>query len=636
MERLILGTAGHIDHGKTTLVRALTGVDTDRLPEEKRRGITIDLGFAALDLPDGTHFGVVDVPGHEAFVRTMLAGASGVDVALLVVAADEGVMPQTREHLAILALLDVRALVVALTKTDLVEDDWRELALDDVRALLARTPWPDAPVLPVAGPTGAGLDALRDALAAAARQARRRRRDDLFRMPVDRVFTVHGTGTVATGTVWSGSVRRDAHVRILPADRSVRVRGVQSHGAGTAEAGAGERAALALAGLERADVARGDVLVQGGGWRTGRILTTLLTLLGDAPRPLAPGQRVRVHVGTSEAMARVTLLGRPSLAPGETAWAQLRLEQPVVARARDRIVLRSYSPVTTIGGGIVAEPDAPRRGRLAAEDATRLERVIGAAAGAALAACAALDPWRGAAREALPVLTGLAPAEVDAALTGSPEVCVTPNRVFAPAVVAEASERIARAVDAFHAAAPLQPGCDRDALRRALPGQADPELLHAVLDGLLTSGRLAVSGAVYARPGWAPQVAGAHAALLDALRTTYAQAGLAAPSVGELPAAIGAHTDCAAALRLLERQGELVAIEPGRWVSGLALAHALDAARTALAGRDTLAPADFRDVWGVSRKHLIPLLEYLDRAGVTERVGDARRFADRRTGSERA
>ena len=230
MERLILGTAGHIDHGKTTLVRALTGVDTDRLPEEKRRGITVDIGFAALDLPDGTHFGVVDVPGHEAFVRNMLAGASGVDVALLVVAADEGVMPQTREHLAILALLDVRALVVALTKTDLVDPEWLELAVDDVRSVLDGTPWPDAAVLPVAGTTGAGLDALRDALAAGAQHARERRRDDLFRMPVDRVFTVHGTGTIVTGTVWSGSVQRDAHLRLLPSGSTVRVRGVQSHG----------------------------------------------------------------------------------------------------------------------------------------------------------------------------------------------------------------------------------------------------------------------------------------------------------------------------------------------------------------------------------------------------------------------
>src|SRR5690606_17235866 len=442
MERLILGTAGHIDHGKTTLVRALTGTDTDRLPEEKRRGITVDIGFAALDLPDGTHFGVVDVPGHEAFVRNMLAGASGVDVALLVVAADEGVMPQTREHLAILALLDVRALVVALTKTDLVDAEWLELATEDVGTLLEATPWPDAPIIPVAGTTGAGLDELRDALAASAHGSRERRRDDQIRMPNDRVFTVHGTGTIVTGTAWSGTVQRDVHLRLLPADRNVRVRGVQSHGTASEIAGAGERTALALAGLERSDVARGDVLVQGDAWRAADILTVLLTLLPDAPRALEPGDRVRAHLGTDEAMARVTLMGNPRIAPGETLWAQLRLERALVTRARDRVVVRSDSPVVTIGGGVVAEPGAPRRGRLADDDAGRLRDVITGAAEAAIMACAGLHPWQGAERAALPITTGLPPRDVEAALPAMTDVAVSTTRVFTRAAVLDDAARI--------------------------------------------------------------------------------------------------------------------------------------------------------------------------------------------------
>lgn len=626
MERLILGTAGHIDHGKTTLVRALTGTDTDRLPEEKRRGITVDIGFAALDLPDGTHFGVVDVPGHEAFVRNMLAGASGVDVALLVVAADEGVMPQTREHLAILALLDVRALVVALTKTDLVDAEWLELATEDVRTLLEATPWPDAPIIPVAGTTGAGLDELRDALAASAHGSRERRRDDLFRMPIDRVFTVHGTGTIVTGTAWSGTVQRDVHLRLLPADRNVRVRGVQSHGTASEIAGAGERTALALAGLERSDVARGDVLVQGDAWRAADILTVLLTLLPDAPRALEPGDRVRAHLGTDEAMARVTLMGNPRIAPGETLWAQLRLERALVARARDRVVVRSDSPVVTIGGGVVAEPGAPRRGRLADDDAGRLRDVITGAAEAAIMACAGLHPWQGAERAALPITTGLPPRDVEAALPAMTDVAVSTTRVFTRAAVLDAAARIEGAVDAWHGEHPLEPGCERDILRRALPARAHPELLHAAIDELTQRGVLSVSGALYARAGWVPEVSTGHQALLDALRRVYRDAGLAAPVESELPGEITSHPDCDAALRLLGRQGELTALEPGRWMWTEALRSGIEAARNALAGREDIGPADFRDVWGLTRKHLIPLLEYLDRTGVTERTGDARRF----------
>lgn len=628
MERLILGTAGHIDHGKTTLVRALTGVDTDRLPEEKRRGITVDIGFAALDLPDGTHFGVVDVPGHEAFVRNMLAGASGVDVALLVVAADEGVMPQTREHLAILALLDVRALVVALTKTDLVDPEWLELAVDDVRSVLDGTPWPDAAVLPVAATTGAGLDALRDALAAGAHHARERRRDDLFRMPVDRVFTVHGTGTIVTGTVWSGNVQCDAHLRLLPTGGKVRVRGVQSHGANAEEAGAGERAALALAGVDRSDVARGDVLVQGDAWEVADILTVLLTCLPAAPREIEPGQRVRVHLGTGEAMARVTLMGRSALAPGDTAWAQLRLEAPLIARARDRVVVRSYSPVTTIAGGIVAEPVAPRRGRLDAADTTRLQDVISGSPSAAVLAVSLLNAWRGVGRDALPVLTGIPAIDINDALATMTEVVLTPTRAFAREVRDEAARRTERAVDEWHRTQPLEEGCERDVLRRALPSRTHPELLHAAIEALVEGSRLRVDGALYARAGWQPEVSTAHEALVSSLRSVYRDAGLAAPAEGELPAELARNVDCHAVLRLLERQGELTAIQAGRWVSTQSLHAAIDTARASLAGRDTLGPADFRDVWGVTRKHLIPLLEYLDRTGVTERNGDARRFVE--------
>ncbi|HEX2777931.1 MAG TPA: selenocysteine-specific translation elongation factor, partial [Gemmatimonadaceae bacterium] len=317
---MILGTAGHIDHGKTTLVRALTGVDTDRLPEEKKRGITIELGFAPLELPGVGTLGVVDVPGHEAFVRTMLAGATGVDLALLVIAADEGIMPQTREHLAILSLLAVRGGVVALTKCDLVEDEWLALVTEDVRSALAGSPLANAAIVPVSATTGAGLDALRAALVEAARRLPARDPDDLFRMPVDRSFSVKGTGTVVTGTVWSGSLAADATVRIMPDGRVARVRGVQSHGASASRALPGRRVALSLAGVERDEAGRGSWIVADEGWVASTVLRADVALLEDAA-PLGPRTRVRLHLGTQDVGARVVAAGGP-LGPGELRGAR--------------------------------------------------------------------------------------------------------------------------------------------------------------------------------------------------------------------------------------------------------------------------------------------------------------------------
>ena len=347
---MIIGTAGHIDHGKTALVRALTGVDTDRLPEEKRRGITIDLGFAPLDLPGVGVAGVVDVPGHEAFVRTMLAGATGIDLALLVVAADAGVMPQTREHVAILGLLGIRAGVVALTKCDLVEDDWLELVRLDVAELLGGTAVADAPMVATSVVTGAGLPELRQALAAAALAVSPRPDDDVFRMPIDRVFTIRGTGTVVTGTVWSGTIGRDDVVRVLPDDRSVRVRGLQAHGAAIDRAKPGTRLAVALAGIDHNALTRGAVLVSADGWNPSRVVRADVTLLGDTVATLSPRAAVRFHLGTTEVGARVVTPGGP-LAAGETKPGARR---PRRARRREgRRPLRA--------SGWIAHEDARRR-----------------------------------------------------------------------------------------------------------------------------------------------------------------------------------------------------------------------------------------------------------------------------------
>lgn len=619
MRHLVLGTAGHIDHGKTTLVRALTGVDTDRLPEEKRRGITIDLGFARLPLA-GAEYAVVDVPGHESLVRNMLAGATGIDVVLLVIAADEGVMPQTREHLAIMQLLGVPRAVIALTKADLVDPEWLELAADDVRATLAATPYAQAPLVAVSGVTGAGLAELRAALEHAAAQCGERDADDLFRLPVDRVFTVRGTGTVVTGTVWSGRVLRDDTLRALPGDFPVRARGLQQHGSAVASARAGERVAVALA-ADRDALARGVTLTDHPAWTTSTILTVRVHVLPDAP-PLRARQRVHVHLGTEEVLARVALPGGGEVAPGSEGWAQLRLEAPLLARARDRFVMRSYSPVHTIAGGVVAEPYAPRRKRLPADVRAALEAVL-LGGPPALAAVVRLAGVEGAARDQLAVLTGLPPAYLEDTIREPGDVYAAGDRLFPTESAAAARERLLAAIGAAHAARPLEPGAARDDLRRAV-APLSWTLAERVLRELVSSGEVAARGAAFALPAFRPGLEGAHRTLADALLTALADAGLAAPRLAELPAAIGAQPDTAAVARLLVAEGRLVALAHDHFADAAAVAAGAGALRARFAGSDPVSVAALREVLGVSRKYLIPLLEYYDQAGVTRRVGEER------------
>jgi selenocysteine-specific elongation factor len=385
---MILGTAGHIDHGKTALVRALTGVDTDRLPEEKRRGITIDLGFAPLQLANGTTLGVVDVPGHEAFVRTMLAGATGIDLALIVIAADEGPMPQTREHLAILDLLDIRHAIVALTKSDLVDAEWLSLVTDDVRQLLADSRFAAAEIIPTSVVSGIGMDRLRQTIATIAEGRQHapaltrgypaENGEDLFRLPVDRAFSVRGTGTVVTGTVWSGSLSVDETVRIMPLGQLARVRALQSHGTSVSRIAPGMRAAIALAGVEPHAVGRGATLVTRSEWDATLVLRADLTMLADAPE-LRPRTRVRFHLATSDVGARVVAMGSP-VAPGTSRAVRIVLNEPVMARSGDRFVLRSASPLATIGGGVITDSNAPRRAKpmtvLSMSPVARLELLV--------------------------------------------------------------------------------------------------------------------------------------------------------------------------------------------------------------------------------------------------------------------
>lgn len=624
MRRLILGTAGHIDHGKTRLVQALTGVDTDRLMEEKRRGITIDLGFAPLTLGDSLEMGVVDVPGHEAFIRNMLAGATGVDLVVLVVAADEGVMPQTREHLAIAELLGVSRGVVAVTKRDLVEEEWLDLVLEELGETLRATPFATWPRVAVSAATGAGLDALRGILEEVAERVPERLPDDLFRLPVDRVFTVRGTGTVATGTVWQGRLTSSETVRVLPQELDARVRGLQLHGREAHEVVAGQRAAVALTGVDRQDLRRGSVLVTDPGWVAHHMLTTRVRLLADSAWSIEHRQRVRFHLGTAEVMARVSLMEAHELLPGEEGWAQLRLEEPVVARAGDRFVLRSYSPVTTIGGGVVVEPTPRKRKRLTAAEQRKLTEILSGDPPTTVGAVLELAGWRGIAAAALPMRTGLPPERNATALSTLGALRVG-TRVFDGGIGRRGQELLVAAVDVGHEQEPLRPGIAREELRRQLPGWADPGLADALLDGLVAEGALEVTTGVLRRPGFERHLSAEQEAVRRTLGFIFRRSGLEAPDLNDLPADLAGRPDLWQLVRYMEDEGELVCVAPpGGYADRESVAQAARSIRRALGGRRDLGPTDFKEVLGLSRKHLIPLLEHFDRSGVTTRKGEGR------------
>ncbi len=618
MGSFVLGTAGHIDHGKTALVRALTGVDTDRLKEEQRRGITIELGFAELDLGGGLSGGVVDVPGHEAFVRAMVAGASGMDAALLVVAADEGPMPQTREHLAVLDYMGVRRGVVALTKADLVAEDWLELVEEEVGALIARSSLAGSPIIPTSVETGLGIDRLKAALRQLASAGSERTGDDVLRLPVDRAFTVRGTGTVVTGTVWSGSVRAGQRVFLQPAGKDARVRRVHVHGREAEQAEAGSRAAIALAGVPLEDVPRGSDVVDVDGWHATERITAAVELLASG-EVLERGRRVRVHLGTVEAMARVFPLGRL----GPRAWVELRLEEPVLSRCGDRLVLRSYSPMTTIGGGVILEPDPPRRKASRA----RIEDVEGLSSRdpvERIRTAVAATGERGLHRPMIPVLAGVTlPALTD--LGSDPELVLIDDRVYARRVWLGAEGRVLERVAGYHRERPLEPGAPAEVLR---PAERDRQgLTEEVLRSLEASGRLERAEGRVRIAGFSPTLSDVQRQRADALLERLSAAGLEPPEVAELTGSESSQEETQALLEHLVRSGQAVRLSATLVVDRAAVDGLVDRVRAELGGRTGLGPADFRPVADVSRRFLMPLLQHLDVAGVTVRRGDLRDVA---------
>ena len=621
LRRFVIGTAGHIDHGKTALVKALTGVDTDRWEEEKRRGITIDLGFAPLALGDAIQASLVDVPGHEGFVRNMLAGATGIDVALLVIASDEGIMPQTEEHLAIVELLGVRRGIPVITKRDLVDAEWLDLVRSEVSTRLgaSRVRWEPAVATSVL--SGEGLDDLRDALRRVAGDLAERPTDDLFRLPIDRVFAVAGAGTVVTGSTCSGSVAVGEAVQLLPLGREARVRSIEVHGQTAERAVPGRRTALALVGVDKRELARGHVALTGSGWRATSLIDVAVELLPAARKPLASRTRVRVHLGTAEVLARA--VQTPAITPGGRGVARLVLETPVVARGGDRFVLRSFSPVTTIGGGVVLDPFAPPRTRL------RRRRVaVEQSPAARLGVLAAEAGLTGLAADSLAVRLGVSPARVTAVIAeaGDTVLMSAETVVDRQAVLAEAT-RLAEVVRRYHEEHPLDPGMSLQALRAAVGTPAPPSAVtDAVLELAVKSGQLEVAASVARLPRWRPALDARATDAGEKLARRLTDARWQVPTVAELEREFPG-SPVRALLSHFARSGTVEPIDAERYAAKGALAEFRAALEAALAELGSATPAELRDRFGLTRKYLIPLLEWADRRGVTRRAGDARVLA---------
>jgi selenocysteine-specific elongation factor len=662
MQDLVLGTAGHIDHGKTALVRALTGIDTDRLPAEKQRGITIDLGFASLDLGE-YRLAIIDVPGHERFIRNMLAGASGLDLAMLVVAADDSVMPQTREHLEILRLLGLAGGIIVMTKCDLVEPSWIELVEDEVRALVKGTFLERAAIVRTAATTGLGIpelkEALRDLCASlgaahdntgsrpepgSGNTDRREHRHDagepghdagVFRMAIDRSFTVAGHGTVVTGTVVSGSVAVGDELTLHPAGRTVRVRGLQRHDRPVEHIGRGARAAINLVGAHHTEIVRGQELAAPGYLEPTRIVAIEVIASAAAPRPLRHRGRYKLHLGTAEVTAVLSLLDRNNTPAGDAALALLLVAQPIVAVHGQPLVLREESPPQTLGGGRILLPSARRFRRRDRAAIARLERLRSAdpfdriTAGLAFLG---LAPWT---ELRLRAITGLDEGELRSAMRSLAsagtliELPVGPRRTVRvlTEIAVDLEDRLLRALRRLHAARPRQATIPRTSLVGTLPDLPGDALVSALVDRLTAQGKVVADARTIAIAGFEPKLSQGERKLKKELADAIRKGGMSPPDVSELAASVGQRAPVVPELlALLRDEGHIVEISSNLYLDVELESELRRRVIERLVNGSTMTMSELRDLLGTTRKYSVPVGEYLDKIGLTRRQGDLRRL----------
>lgn len=633
----IIGTAGHIDHGKTSLIKALTGQETDRLKEEQERGISIDLGFAYLDLPDGQRAGIVDVPGHERFIRNMLAGAHGIDLVLFTVAADDGVMPQSEEHLDFLHLLGVKKGIFAITKADLVDSARLAEVQEEIEILTLDTTLEGAPIIPVSAVTGLGLDQLRQEIAAQLTAYERPPLPGYFRLPVDRAFVMKGHGVVVTGTAIAGTISEGETVRVLPGGEQTRVRSLQVHGQSVSTAQWGQRVALNLAGLEKSDIARGHVICHPKVTLTTQRFDAFVEIRPGARREIENHERVRVHLGTAEVIGKIIILdGRETLPPRSTAFCQLVLEAPVVALRGDRFILRNQTAQGTLGGGEVLHPFAQRHRR----SETRIgERLASLRTSDLLQACRAyLAVQHEFASPLEEIYQGVNAREdeVAALLAQDPEILPFPDRNHPEAyTVAAKWQRLSTAVStilaAFHQSAPLSRGMEMESVRSQLPFSFSPKIFRAVTDKLVAEGVAIREESTLRLPSHSVTLSEEEQGAAARLERLLQEGGCTPPEVKELEEQLQMPRKLLIdLLSVLEARGTVVKVTTDLYLSSAALEKARTTLTGHLSAQGEITAATFRDLLGISRKTAIPLLEYFDRTGLTLRVGDVRKLRKNR------
>ena len=633
MKHIVIGTAGHVDHGKTCLTRALTGVDTDRLKEEQKRGITIEIGFAQLTLPNGQTASIIDVPGHEKFIRNMLVGAAGMDVVLMVIAADEGFMPQTREHLGILSLLGVQNGIIVVTKADMVEPEWLEAIEEEAREDVQGTFLQDAPIIAVSSYTGQGIQELKQLVVDLVEGAEQRNQDRPFRLPVDRLFSVDGFGTVVTGTLVEGSLALGDEVCIYPGEKKARVRGLQNHDKSADRVSAGMRVAVNLSGVDKADLKRGDTLAKPGSMLLSQQMDVQLSMLKDAPYPIKNDSRLHFHHGSRELVCKCVLLGRDTLEAGETGFAQLRFTEPVAAKNGDHFVVRFFSPTVTVGGGVLLNV-APQRHKR--NDPKILEGLAARASGSSERQVVQALRDAGVSmlkRAELAKAAGLTEGELDeplAQLLDEGRAVDLGGRYMDHDAVEGLWDKTVQLLSAYHKAQPLQPGMNRGEFRGKLLPKAPAASVDALVDYLAQHRGLRLEGPTIALPDFQVVWNTFYTELRRQIDGIYGKAGLTTDNLDDILAGFGKKQDGARqVVQRLLYDGDLVALTPQILVCRAAYDHALQTLYGLFEGKPELTLGEARDALGVSRKYALALLEYWDSAGITRKTGDLRTLGRR-------
>lgn len=627
MKNIIIGTAGHVDHGKTALIKALTGIETDRIKEEKKRGITIELGFAYLDLPDGEKTGIIDVPGHEKFVKNMLAGAGGIDLALLVVAADEGFMPQTREHLGILSLLNISEGIIVVTKKDMVDEDWLEIVCDEVRQEVQGTFLENAQIIPVSSYTGEGIEQLRQAIFTMIDQKTQIKNLDVpFRIPVDRIFSVEGFGTVITGTLIEGTMKVGDPVTVYPSRIESRIRNLQVHSQDVQEAYAGQRVAVNLAGLKKTDLNKGDVIAVPDSMHTTMMIDIHLTVLKDCDREIRNATRLHLYHGARDILCKIVLLDRDSVGAGESCYAQLRLEEEIAVKTGDRFVLRFYSPVETIGGGVILDSNPFKHKRNDAAVLESLKLKEGGSDREKISAALRDYSARFETLDFLQIQTGIPKEQFDQQINklikDKVAFRVSDNVVIHTDYLNRLKDSAVKLLESYHKENPLREGMKKDEFRNKLIKYEDISVVDKITDSLVNRKVLKYVNNCVALADFEVQQDNNQ----QEIENAFLQGGFSPESPDQIAARFPKVKNFKQVLESLVNTGKLVRVEEKILLHADYYNKALTLAKEHVDQNGQITLAEMRDLMGASRKFAVAVLEYWDKRGITKKVGDARTF----------